>query len=65
MLFEASEGSVTLNFQGTGVLTRYQTEKLKITPFEFPLHSLCRKTPTSEAQTSTSEILSSSPPQNP
>lgn len=65
VLSETFEGSVTSILQGTGVLTRSKSKKLKIIPFYFPLHSQHRKYPISETQTSTNDILSSSSPQTP
>ena len=63
--FELSESSVSSSFQSTCILTHSQSEKLGVTPFEFPLPSHQRKTKKFEAQSSTSENLSSTPPQTP
>lgn len=59
---EAFEGSITSSLQPTQSLTRSQSENIGVPPFEFPLSSFQNKTKKYESQTSTSEVLSNSPP---
>ena len=63
--YELSKGSIISSFTPPMVLNQSQSENIGINPFEFPLPPHRRKTQKSEAQFSTSDILSSSPPQTP
>ena len=57
-----SEGIVTSYLQYFSVLTRSQSEKVGIKPFDFPLPTHRKKKSTPKTQSSASEITSSSPP---
>lgn len=59
---EAFEESVTSLLRDTSVLTRLQSENIKVTLFEFPIHSQCKKHATSKFELDTSKITSSFPP---
>lgn len=62
---KASEESVTSLLRETGILTRLQSERLGVTPFEFSIPPRCRKVITSSFESDTNEVTTCNiPPLN-
>lgn len=63
--YQLSEGIVSYVLQPRQILTRSQSEKTEIPPFEILISYFQKKSKKYESQISTSDILSKSPPQTP